>query len=434
MAKAIILRKIIRIRRERRHRRLHILLALINRRRKICQLCLLLLNLISEENEIPRIRSCRRLERTLSWRHWWESIWFTYSEKRFRTTFRVSRDIFTMILGKIECDLEKKTMSEQPVSPACRLAICLYRLARGDYYYTLSEMSGLGIATIQQIVKEVCESIVIHLWKDAVSAHFPSSEGHMREKIIDMEELWQFPCCWSAVDGCHISIKCPNGGAEAAKEYHNFKNFYSIVLMGLIDAKYRFVWASAGFPGNTHDAMILQATQLWKDIMDNNLLPAISKKIEGIEVGPLIVGDSAFPCTTWIMKPYTFSTLQPQEKNFNYRLSRARMVTECAYGQLKGRFRILFRKCECNEQTMKAVTLACVILHNICIEHDEPFPQQPDIAADPATLERRDRQVVRDMLDMRKCEKVKDTSINAGKIRAALKEKLWREKLQYGVC
>ena len=52
--------------------------------------------------------------------------------------------------------------------------------------------------------------------------------------IIDMEDRWQFPCCWSAVDGCHISIKCPDGGAEAAKEYHNFKNFYSVILTGKI--------------------------------------------------------------------------------------------------------------------------------------------------------------------------------------------------------
>ena len=88
-----------------------------------------------------------------------------------------------------------------------------------------------------------------NLWDNAVSSHFPSSEEKMKEKIIDMEEIWQFPVCWAAVNGCHIPIKCPDGGAEAAKEYYNFKNLYSIVLMGLVDAKYRFVWASAGSLG-----------------------------------------------------------------------------------------------------------------------------------------------------------------------------------------
>ena len=82
-------------------------------------------------------------------------------------------------------------------------------------------------------------------------------------------------------------------------------------------------------------------------------------------MGPLIVSDSSF--TNWMMKPFTSAILTPEERNFNYRLSRARMVTECAYGQLKGRFRVLHRKSECNEQTTKPITLACVVLHNICM-------------------------------------------------------------------
>ena len=52
--------------------------------------------------------------------------------------------------------------------------------------------------------------------------------------------------------------------------------------MGLVDAKYRFIWPSASFPGNTHDSMILQATQLWKDINENDFIPTISKKIDNV--------------------------------------------------------------------------------------------------------------------------------------------------------
>jgi hypothetical protein len=65
-----------------------------------------------------------------------------------------------------------------------------------------------------------------------------------------MEERWQFPCCWAAIDGCHIPIKCPAGGGEAAKEYHNFKNFYSIVLMGLAHrCEISFYMGQCWFPG-----------------------------------------------------------------------------------------------------------------------------------------------------------------------------------------
>ena len=55
---------------------------------------------------------------------------------------------------------------------------------------------------------------------------------------------WQFPVAFAAIDGYHLPIKCPSGGAESAKEYHNFKDFYSVVLMALVDAHKWFVWAS----------------------------------------------------------------------------------------------------------------------------------------------------------------------------------------------
>ena len=43
------------------------------------------------------------------------------------------------------------------------------------------------------------------------------------------------------------------------------------------------------------------------------------------------------------------------------------MVTEGAFGKLKGRWRVLYKKCESTTDTMKAKALACVVLHNICI-------------------------------------------------------------------
>ena len=66
-----------------------------------------------------------------------------------------------------------------------------------------------------------------------------------------MDTEWQFPYAFSAIDGSHLPIKCPPGGGEAMKQYHNLKNFYSIILLALVDAKYHFIWASVGAPGNT---------------------------------------------------------------------------------------------------------------------------------------------------------------------------------------
>jgi len=84
---------------------------------------------------------------------------------------------------------------------------------------------GRSVATVHNIVKEVCKTIIKKLWKVSVQEHFPTTIQNFNDKKIDMEMLWQFPCSWGAIDGCHISIQCPPGGPDASKEYHNFKNF-----------------------------------------------------------------------------------------------------------------------------------------------------------------------------------------------------------------
>ena len=110
--------------------------------------------------------------------------------------------------------------------------------------------------------------------------------------------------------------------------------------MAVVDAKYRFIWASVCYPGNSHDSIVLQSTHLWQEITENQAIPLIGKDVDSVNVQPVILGDRAFPLKSWLMKLYGNAVMTSQQKYFNYRLSRARMVTEAAYGQLKGRWRL----------------------------------------------------------------------------------------------
>ena len=207
-----------------------------------------------------------------------------------------------------------------------------------------------------------------------------------------------------------------------------------IVLMALVDSNYRFIWGSWGFPGNSHNAIIFQFTELWSNIKDNDIIPLIGKNVGSMLIPPLILGDSAFPFQTWLMKPFTNAVITPKQSNFNYRLSRARMVTEGAYGQLKGRWRVLLRKCESTQEKITSTVLACMVLHNICIDQGDTIPKVLDLNFDPATNGRRARARVRELLQMKSCEKMRDTSHQADKIRNALAKKLWLEKQGGDVC
>ena len=417
-------------RRERESRRKlkNFLLLELARRRKqlLCSWFQLIMFLMNHQKMAIRTpRSCRRLPRVQGW---WGNIWGCSDDTRFKTNFRITKGTFLFILAEIREDLQRETTAEVPVTPEIRLAVCLYRLARGDYLHTIAELTGLGTSTVCDIVREVSGVLVNRLWHNFVVKNFPNNSEKLKEVMAAFEEKWQYPSCIGAVDGCHLPIKCPRGGQESAKEYHNFKNFFSIVLMALVDSKQRFMWASSGFPGNSHDAIILQSTKLYSRIKEGNIIPQLVGKHGNVDMYPMIIGDSAFPFHTWLMKPYTNAVLTPQQRYFNYRLSRARMVVEGAFGQLKGRWRVLMRKNECEENTLKTMSLACVVLHNICIDLDDKTNRNWDVGYDQATNKRRPSGEARNLLHMTKCRRIPDTCKNAADARDSLKNKFWQEK------
>ena len=183
------------------------------------------------------------------------------------------------LLGRIRNAIEKGTITEERIIPEARLAICLYRFARGDYYFTKAEMSGIEERTVGYIVNAVTTAIVECLWEDTIKKHMPKSEEEFRSKILDMEEAQQFPCCWSAVDLCHIPIKCPPGRLKSCKEYHNFKNFsFLVVLMCMVDSKNRFVWPAAAISAIRMTQSLFSVLVYGIKSRNRNISPKLARK------------------------------------------------------------------------------------------------------------------------------------------------------------
>ena len=128
--------------------------------------------------------------------------------------------------------------------------------------------------------------------------------------------------------------------------------------MALAESRKRFMWSASGFPRNSRDTIILQSTRLYAMMMEGNIIQTLEDRGKSA-VKPMIVGDSAFPFHTWLMKLYANAVPTPQQQNINFRMSCARMVVEGAFGQLKGRWRVLMRKSECGEETLKLMSHAC---------------------------------------------------------------------------
>ena len=135
---------------------------------------------------------------------------------------------------------------------------------------------------------------------------------------------------------------------------------------------------------------------LYKKITEDGILDnAESLTVSGKQIPVCLVGDSAYPISTWLMKPFADnSTLSPQQKHFNYRLSKARAVVEIAFGHLKARWRRLMKRNDKHTEHIPVIISACCILHNMCEIHGENFSdswlqedeyEQPVAPSQPST-------------------------------------------------
>ena len=100
------------------------------------------------------------------------------------------------------------------------------------------------------------------------------------------------------------------------------------------------------------------------------------------------------------------------------------MVTEGAYGQLKGRWRVLLRKNESSQDNARITTLACMVLHNTCIAKGDAISKKHDLSLD-ADGQKINREEIRKLLQMRNCSSIRDVSVEANKVFQYVENKGW---------
>ena len=59
--------------------------------------------------------------------------------------------------------------------------------------------------------------------------------------------------------------------ARTGSLYHNYKGFFSLVLMALVDAQYKFLWIDCGGVGSMSDAQIFNESELKTCLVDGSI-------------------------------------------------------------------------------------------------------------------------------------------------------------------
>ena len=193
----------------------------------------------------------------------------------------------------------------------------------------------------------------------------------LRENVEAFKMELGFPQCVGAVDGTHIPIISPQ---ECPADYYNRKGWHSIILQGTVDHAGRFIDVYVGWPGRVHDARVFSNSSLYHRGQSNNLFPDLKESISGRDIPLVLLGDPAYPLLQWLMKAFPDNgRLSCEQKVFNYRLSRARVVVEHSYGRLKGRWRCLLKRLDIDVRDVSELVAACCVLHNIREVHGDAF-------------------------------------------------------------
>ena len=269
---------------------------------------------------------------------------------------------FEHLLSMVSPYITKQSWrTREPISAAERLMVTIRYLATGDSQQSQSFSFRIGRATVSKILRETCDAIW-EVLRNTYVCH-PKSTEEWAAIGSEFFEEWNFPNCLGAVDGKHVMIECPK---NAGSSTFNYKNFHSLVLMGICDAKYCFTFVDIGSLGGENDATILTNSTIGRsfDQVPTILgIPQPTKHI-GKSLPYVLLGDDIFPLKPWLLKPYPGRKLHETQQVFNYRLSRARRTIENAFGVLSAKWRVFRRPIRAKEDLVDKIVKACVCLHN----------------------------------------------------------------------
>ncbi|XP_023294756.2 uncharacterized protein LOC111677793 [Lucilia cuprina] len=284
------------------------------------------------------------------------------NELKMGTTgdFAIDEDSFEEILTLVGPKIQKQdTQMREAISPAQRLTITLYYLATGKSFADLKSISYISERAIGRIVLETCNEINNTL---ANYIKLPSNKDEWKKHAANIYHNSNFPNCLGVINGKHIPIRKPT--KSTALNYYNYRKFFSLVLMAIVDANYEFIMVDVDTNGAVCDGygnttFVRTLTENGLNLPKSGILPSSEQELPYV-----FVGDSGFQLTNNILTSYSQLYLSEEESIYNYRFSCAQRIAENAFNILLSRFKVLQRTIGLAPEKVQIIILTCCYLHN----------------------------------------------------------------------
>lgn len=269
-------------------------------------------------------------------RSFMEDVVPRWGDWKFKQSFRLPRSL----LQKITDDLSDELRKDNPRahSPATLVGIAVYRLAHTSSVHTIANLFRVSPQTVNYATWKVLPLIVQRYRDTWVEGLWPrtNAERDVIAASFERRPNCRIPYLVGAIDGTHVPMpSIPIAEGEMTESYHNFKHFYSLTFLHVIDHIGRHMYITGGLQGCLGDRHMLARSTLWANLAQ--LIPH-----------PYwISGDCALPTCPQILRTLPKPrgrALAFIEAETNTRISAARVISECGFGMTKMRWRVFLGK------------------------------------------------------------------------------------------
>ncbi len=241
-----------------------------------------------------------------------------YNDVEFYARFRLIRSVVVDLVNLVRDRLEHLTARNSMVPELLQVLVALRYYATGSHLRVIGDTFGIHISTTSRIVQNVTSAIIEHLDEHV---QMPTVRN-IAEAKQEFYGIANFPGVIGVIDGTHIRMQRPANMND--QPFINRKGYCSINVQAVCDARRRFISICAEWPGSCHDSHVLRSSDLYQ-------------QFERGDYDGYLLGDSGYPCKTWLLTPFINPVGHPRTA-YNNSLTHTRSRIEQAFGILKRRF------------------------------------------------------------------------------------------------
>ena len=276
----------------------------------------------------------------------------------FRKRLRLSRPLFSLLVRRLQakgytCDNLCRRVDRR-VTSHFKVAVGLMHLAYGGTWWQTGFSAGIAPETALQYTRQVSQGIIDVLRPDFMPGKpRPEELPKVQEQFKSRRGLMNVG---GAVNGTHVPWQ-PDSEVSM-EDFHNYKGWYSILCVAVVNSFYMFVDAEVGRPGRMSDSTATQNAAFFKGMTQDS---------EGwLGEHGILLSDGACGISSFIMTPYPGTLLTNKQQWFNFCFSSTRMYVEQVFGMWKSRWRVCIKEQQCSHGQMSLMIYATMVLHNMC--------------------------------------------------------------------